>query len=199
MAAQASAARSGASIAKLALAVVTKRGGLQHRRATQIRDRAMQAFERPHLAIRRGRQAGVVRNDFSRMRCCVVCRTDPLGRTGAQLSRGLGGWRRNIFELERYYADVAREIGNRVQIVVGSLNFQIGHLPGRRILIRRQRVDAIAHAPRRDGEHAPQLAASQHADGRAGQYRLDHASSSERTLAACSSRNTRSFSRSAGS
>ena len=134
------------------------------------------------------------------MRCCVVCSTDPLGRTGAQRAGGFGGGRRNIFKLERYYADVPREIGNRVQIVVGRLSLpRSATCPVGVSSIGRQRVDAIAHAPRRDGEHAPQLPASQHADGGAGEYRFDHASSSERTCAACSSRNTRSFSRSAGS
>ncbi len=133
------------------------------------------------------------------MRCCVVCRTDPLGRTGAQRAAasavGAGTFSNsNVTTLTR-----RAKLRDRIQIVVRRHHFHVRHLAGRRVLIRRQRVDAIAHAPRRDGEHAPQLPASQHANGGAGQYRLDHASSSERTCAACSSRKTRSFSRSAGS
>jgi hypothetical protein len=80
-----------------------------------------------------------------------------------------------------------------------QITFDVRNLPGGRVLIRRERVHAVSHAPRRDGEHTAQLPAPEHADGGSRKNRLDHASSSERTLAACSSRNARSLSRNAGS
>ncbi len=178
IAAQASAARSGAIHANLSLAVVAEGGGLQHCRTAEIRD-ARDASLPSDRTSRYGvvGNPALVRNAFSRIRCCVVCKYRSAGPDGRATGRCLGRRRRNIFELERYYADVPGEIGNRIQIVVGRHHFHVGHLPGGRVLIRRERVDAITHAPRGNREHPPQLPASQHADRSAGQYRLLHARS----------------------
>ena len=59
-------------------------------------------------------------------------------------------------------------------------------------------MDAIAHAPRRDRHHASELAAAEHADGRARQNDPRHGKRSSRTLLVCSARNARSRSRSSG-
>ena len=56
------------------------------------------------------------------------------------------------------------------------MTLQVGDLPGRRVVAGRERVDAVAHAPGRDREHAPELAAAQHADGGAGQDDAVHGS-----------------------
>ena len=122
---------------KLTLAVVAERGGFQHRRAAQIGERAVQAFERTHLAIRRCRQAGIREERFFADALLRGVQNRSAGTDGRATGGGLGRGRRNIFELECYYADVAREIGDRVQIVVGRLYFQVGHLAGGRVLVGR--------------------------------------------------------------
>ena len=50
-------------------------------------------------------------------------------------------------------------------------------------------MDAVAHAPRGDGKHPPQLAAAEHADRRAGKDGRGQGSVSPNILCVCSARN----------
>ena len=66
---------------------------------------------------------------------------------------------------------------------------QIGNLPGRSVLIGRERVDAVPHAPRGDSKHTAQLSAAKHAYGGARQYREAQSSLPASTALRCVSRN----------
>ena len=120
------------------------------------------------------------------------------GTHGRELGGSLGRGSGNIFELECDDADAPSEAAHLVQVVVGGDYFEIGHLARGRVGIGRKCVDAVAHAPRGDGEHAAQLAAAQHANRGSGKNRLDHESVSLRTRSVCAARQARSFSRSSG-
>ena len=62
--------------------------------------------------------------------------------------------RRNVLELEGDDVHAARERAHGVEIVVGRDDLEVGDLAGRRVVLGRERVDAVAHAPRGDREHA---------------------------------------------
>ena len=116
-------------------------------------------------------------------------RTVPLGRTGTISAAASAAGGRNVFELERHQIDAPGEIADRVQVVIGRADFAVGHLAGRRVVVGRKRVDAIAHPASGNGEHPAQLPAAQHADRRARQNRLRHGSVSPSTRSVCSRRN----------
>ena len=63
-----------------------------------------------------------------------------------------------------------RERAHRVEIVVRRVDLFVGDLAGRRVVVGRQRVDAIAEPAGRHGEHAPKLTAAQDADGGTWKY-----------------------------
>ena len=86
----------------------------------------------------------------------------------------LGGGRRNIFELEGDDADARGKTAHGVEIVIGSDDFEVGHLTGGRVGVGRKSVHAVAHAAGGDREHAAKLAAPENTDGRAGKNGLDH-------------------------
>ncbi len=136
--------------------------------------RLRQILRRFHGAERRQRETGSGEKRFF-AQAVLGGVQHRAGRTHrSMLGRGLRGGRRNIFKLECDHADARGEAPHRVQIVVGGLDFEVGHLARGRVFVRRKRVHAVAHAPRRDGEHAAQLAAAQHADSGAGKNRLEH-------------------------
>ena len=121
----------------------------------------------------------------------------PLGRTGACCGGG-GGGGGDVFEFEGDDVDVGGEVADGVQIVVRGVDLDVGDLAGGGVFIGRKRVDAVAHAARRDGEHAAQLAAAEHADGR----RRGGSGSLERLFGdlarVCAARNACSFARRSG-
>ena len=84
----------------------------------------------------------------------------------ARSGGGFGRRRRNVLELERHDVHATREYREprpdrrKTRRTSRSATWPVGvSCSGDK------RVDAIAHAPRRDREHAPQLPAAQHADG----------------------------------
>ncbi len=60
------------------------------------------------------------------------------------------------------------KVAHGALVVVAGGDFDIGELAGRRILVGAEGVDAIPHAPRGDGKHAPELSAAHDPDGAAG-------------------------------
>ena len=80
---------------------------------------------------------------------------------------GVDRFDRHVLELERHDVHLAGERAQRIEVLVRRRDLDVGHLAGRRVFVRRERVDAVAHAPRGDGEHAPELAAAEHAERRA--------------------------------
>ncbi len=128
-------------------------------------------------------------------------RTCPLGRTGAQSLGGSRGFSRNVLKLERHHRNVAGEFADGIQVFVRSVHLEICHLAGRGVFIGRKGMNAVTHAPRRDGEHAAELPAAQHANSAAGEDRFGrggHSSRSCRTALGLRSRQMASCSRNCG-
>src|SRR5579883_339940 len=185
--------------AHLPLTVVAECRRFENCRTAEFRDSALEILRRTHLAKRRDRKPCVLEESLlpdALLRCVQHGACGANGGAAFGCFCGIGG---HVLKLERHYADVAREFPDGIEIVVRRDHLDIGDLAGGCVLIGRKGVNAVTHAAGRDCEHAAQLPASEHADGGAGQNGLDHASTSARTLAACSSRNARSFSRSTGS
>ncbi len=84
---------------------------------------------------------------------------------------GGGRRRRHVLEFEGDDVNGLREAADRVQVVVRRVDLDVGNLSGRRVVLGRERVDAVAEAPRSHREHAPELTAAQYADGRTRKYR----------------------------
>ena len=114
------------------------------------------------------------------------------GARRANRSVPLAGLRRrgrDVLELERDHVHAARELRDtRRGRRTSRCHLDVGHLPGRRVLVGRESVDAVAHAPGGDREHAPELAAAEHADGRAREDRRSCERVLRDSFAVCSSR-----------
>src|SRR5207249_218201 len=80
----------------------------------------------------------------------------------ARLGR-FGRRRRHVLELEGDDVDGAGEGADGIEIVVRRVDFDVRHLSRRRVVVRGERVHAVAEAARRHGEHAAQLAAAKDA------------------------------------
>jgi hypothetical protein len=65
----------------------------------------------------------------------------------------------------------AVEGAHRVEVVVGRVDLDVGDLRRGRVVVRREGVHAVAHAPGGEREHATELTAAEHAERRAGQDR----------------------------
>jgi hypothetical protein len=161
-------------------------------------DRLGQIVERPHFTIGRERETGGGQESLLANALLRGVQDRAAGPDGGAYFCGGGRGCRNIFELECYDADLSGEGADLVEIVVGRGDLDVGDLAGGCVRIRRKGMYTVAHAARRDCEHASELAASEDSNGRARKDRL-HDSSSDRTRAVCSSRKRRSFSRNSGS
>ena len=92
----------------------------------------------------------------------------PVGPDDGVLLRFRDGVGRHVLELEGDDVDGLREGADGVHVVVRRVDLDVGDLPGRRVVIGRERVDAVAETARRHREHAAELPAAKHADGGAG-------------------------------
>ena len=175
---------------------------LQHRRPADARDRRAQIRRRsrPARTASTGRPRSA-RNVFSRMRCCAMCER---AAARAARSRALRPRPRPPPARSRTRTSRRRRRGRTsriaIEVVVRRVDLDVGDLAGRRVVLGRERVDAVAEAAGGHGEHAAELAAAEHADGR---RREESARSRERiaahrTSAAISSRYACSFARSSG-
>ena len=153
--------------ADLSFAVVAEIGGLENRRAAEVGDGAREVVRVENGAERRQRKAGVREKRFFADAVLRGVQDFAGGAHGRVFGGGLGGGRGNIFEFESDHADAGGEAAHGVQIVVRGDDFEVGDLAGGRVGVGRKSVDAIAHAAGGDREHAAELAAAQHADGRA--------------------------------
>src|SRR5262245_10583284 len=79
---------------------------------------------------------------------------------GNEFSDGSGRSRRDILEFERDDTNALGKVAQLGQIMVGMAELHIADLPGGRVIVRRENMDAVTKFPRRDGEHAPQLPAA---------------------------------------
>ncbi len=91
------------------------------------------------------------------------------GPNGCARGGGGGGLRRHVLKFECHHGNGAGEFANGIQVLVRSVDLEVRHLSRRSVFVRRKRVNAIAHAPRRDREHTAQLSAPQYAHCAAGQ------------------------------
>ena len=152
----------------LALAVVAQRRRLQHGRTSNARHPLEQVGFAVHLEVRRDWHA-VAREEP--LFADAVLRHFECGAVGAH-QRFLGGRghrrSRHILELERHHVHGPREGTHLIEVVVRRDDLDVGNLPGRRVVLGRQRVHAVAETARRHGEHASELAAAEDADGGTG-------------------------------
>ena len=86
-------------------------------------------------------------------------------RVGLGGARGGGG---HVLELERHDIHALRETTDRIEIIVGRVDLEVGDLSRRRIVLRCERVNAVPKASRGHSEHASKLAAAEDADGGTG-------------------------------
>ena len=84
---------------------------------------------------------------------------------GSLLGDGPERFGGDVLELEGDDVNIAGKATSGVDIVVRSDHFDIGDLAGRGVEGGIESVNAVAHAPRGDGEHASELAAADNADG----------------------------------
>jgi hypothetical protein len=152
----------------LALAVVTKRRGLQHGGCADFCECGVEFTFAVHPRKRRQRQSGISEK-FLLPQTLLCDVQDAARRTDFTKTRApFDSLRGDVLELERQHIHAARKVEHRCFIVITRGHFAIRELAGRRVFIRRESVHAITHAARGDGKHAPELAAAHHADGRAG-------------------------------
>src|SRR5947209_7353387 len=183
---------------RLPLAVVTGACGLQDRRVADLfRRRAQRLFGVDVAEARDGEAPAREKVFFAQS---VLRRVEHFagGPDGHELRGGLDRFGGHLLELEGHDRDAARELGNSVEVFIRALVLTVGNLTRGRVGERREGVHAVAHPSRGDGEHAAQLAAAKHTDGRSGQYRAHVGRVASRTFAVCSSRKRRKLSLSSG-
>ena len=184
--------------AVLALAVVTERRGLDDGGKADDAEGHGELVERLRLGKRRHRVAAIGEKPFFAGALLRDVQRGSAGPHRHDLGRGIGRVVEDVLEFERDHVDAAGEGANRIEVVVLGADFQIGDLTGGRVDARRERVNAVAHAPGLERQHAAELPAAKHANGGAGQHDPVHGRVSWRTFAVCSARNWRSRSRSSG-
>ena len=67
----------------------------------------------------------------------------------------------NVFEFKGDHVNASGETTRGVQVIVIGRNLQISDLAGRAVTGWIESVDSVTHAPGRDREHAPELAAAE--------------------------------------
>src|SRR5699024_7430937 len=172
----------------LALAIVAKTGRLEHTRGAQPGDGAVQGGQLGHMLERCRGETGGGEEILLPAAMLGHVQHAAVGAHQCMLGRGGGRGERHVLELEGDYIHGGCEIGDRGGVLIIGDHYPISDLAGWRIRARRQRVHAIVHAPRRQRQHAPQLAAAEDADAGARQDRATHGSCSLCTLSACAAR-----------
>ena len=173
----------------LPFAVVAERRGLEDGRQPHLLERVRHVSIGANRRKRRHRKPAVAQECFLAK---TMLRDLQRAAVGTDDGVGLGHVGRcggHVLELERDNVDTARELANLVEVVVWRHDLHVGNLSGRRVVLGRERVHAVAETPRRHGEHASELAAAEHANRRAGiDDARDHDSESRRTASAISAR-----------
>ena len=113
---------------------------------------------------------------------------------GARANGGVavGGFHRcggDVLELVGHHRDRRCESLNGLEVFVVGLEGDIGDLRRWTVVLGHEDRDPVAHGLRRKGEHAAELAATEHAQGGPGEDRVGHVRSGASALAACSSAN----------
>ena len=147
----------------LTFAVVAERRRLQHGGGAYLINSRRKLRLGPDRRERRDRQpeigdkrllADPVLRDVER----AAVRTHERARLGR-----FGRRRRHVLELEGDDVDGAGEGADGIEIVVRRVDFDVRHSSRRRVVVRGERVHAVAETARRHGEHAAQLAAAKDA------------------------------------
>jgi hypothetical protein len=148
----------------LTLAVVAKRRRFQHGRQPQFRRRHSEVARASHRHEPRQWNRCLIQKLLFPQ--AVLTDVQHLRRWphDTMRRRPLDRLHRDVLEFERQHIHSARKVPHGLRVVVARRHFAIGELSGRRVFIRRESVDAISHAPRRDGKHAPKLPAAHHAN-----------------------------------
>ena len=160
--------------AVLALAVVAEGRGLDDGREADETEADGEFVERLGLGKRRHRVAAIGEKALLARALLGDVQRRTARPDRHQLRRRIGRIGGDVLELERHHVHAAGERANRLEVVVLGADLEIGHLAGGRVDAGRQGVHAVAHAPRLEREHAPELAAAKHTNGGAGQHDAVH-------------------------
>ena len=171
----------GVAHAALPLAVVPEAGGLDDRRvADLLRHRIVGGSAGGAHGARRSRQRTPRRDRKPRVaeellfRAAILRRREHLGAgthhavTGGSRHRRAG----QVLELEGQQVDAGGKRADRAGVVVAAHHFARRHLAGGRPALVGVYLHPVAKRRRRAGEHAPELAAAQDADGGPRQDRI---------------------------
>jgi len=158
----------GGSDADLPFAVVTEVGGFEDGRTVQVRDGAGEFGGSRDGAEGREREAGVSEKYLLADTVLGGVEDFAFRADRGVPGGGFGGGRWDVFEFEGNNADGGSEAAHGVEVVIGGDDFEVGDLAGGSVGVGGKSVDAVAHAPCGDGEHASELSAAEDADGGAG-------------------------------
>ena len=153
----------------LPLAVVAERGRLEDRRAADAPAPRRTVGLAGNGGERRHRQAVLARETSSR--AGDAARSRARGRSAGRSRaprRPRPRRRPDVLELERHHVHAASRTRGPLDVVVRRVDLDVGDLAGRRVVLGRERVNAVAQTARRHREHAAELTAAEHANGRAG-------------------------------
>ena len=105
------------------------------------------------------------RNVFSRKRFCVVCSISPRGCTSTNSAAASTVADGTFSNSNVTTSTDSGERPDRVEISYEADVSISATCPGRRVALRRKRVNTIAHLTGLDREHTSELAAAEHANG----------------------------------
>ena len=134
----------------LPLPVVTETRRLQNRGQTEFPRRRFQIRERPNPPKRRHRKTAFLQKSFLAQPVLREVQHLTIRSHRHDFRRRARGRGRHILELKRHHPHQPRELANLVQVPVITGEFDIPHLPRRRIRLRRKHDDAIPQLARRN-------------------------------------------------
>ncbi len=141
----------------LPFAVIAGHGRFQHGRAANVRQSILQVGQGVYGRKRGRRQPIFRKKTFLAQPVLGDVQGLRAGAKGGELLAGYGRVCRYILKLIRHHIHRPRKSPHRVQIVIGGTNFQVSHLPGRRVSFRGKDMDAITQLSSRQRQHPPQL------------------------------------------
>ena len=157
---------------RLAFAVVAEVRRLEHGGQAEFARGGVQILQRPDATEWRDGKAIRREEGFFAKTVLRGMQHASVGAHGNNLRRGRGRGGGDILELECHHLHLPGEFPDALEVVVSVGELAVADLSGGRVVVRRIDEDAIAQLTGGEGEHAPELSAAEHADGRAGEDRL---------------------------
>src|SRR5579872_5880091 len=153
---------------RLALAVIAETPRLQDRRTAERADRAHQGAGVLDGQEGRGLQADIPQEGLFRQAVLGQRQRPGVGPQRAALAQIFGAGDRHVLEFVGDHVDRFGEFPERLFVVIGGDGLGGRDVESRRVGLGRENMALEAEPRRRHSEHAPELAAAQDADRRAG-------------------------------